>query len=274
MTVKVKFPPQLRQIFLLDKAKKRPKEFSVLDPKIVSSAGAVRLSVAKATKDTLWVSYERVLTDALVQAAIGPSRHLGKAVLIHSLNPQSIPALTSCFQRLAFAPHDGFLPPQELAEALQASNAPDLFIGGSVDDANKTLTLWRGNLEPLTVPFSAFEKSGDGVFPDFSRLSLTDFGHTIRLGEYEAAADAILYEFDPDYRRRLAQQRRQSERSFGASVRRLRKQRGLRREDFEPDLTAKTIARIEQGKVEKIHKKTRDVIAHRLQVQPDEIEMY
>jgi DNA-binding Xre family transcriptional regulator len=262
-------------MFLLDRARKRPRQFSLLHPEIVSSAAAVRELVARATKETLWVSYERVLTDALVRAAFGPSRSLGKAVFIHSLSPQSIPALTGCFQRLAFASHDnGFLAPDELAEALLASNPADLFIGGSVDTRNGSVTLWRANLEPLTVPFSAFEKSGDGSTPDFSRFAVADFGQTVRLGAYEAAADAILYEFDPEYRRRIGKERQQSERSFGASVRRLRKQRGLRREDFQPDVTAKTIARIEQGKVARIHRKTLAALAQRLQVKPDEIETY
>ena len=103
---------------------------------------------------------------------------------------------------------------------------------------------------------------------------MTDFGQTVRLGRYEAAADAILYEFDPDYRRRISRVRKQSERTFGASLRRLRKQRGLRREDFEPDVTGKTIARIEQGVVLKLHQKTLDVIARRLRVTPDEIGSY
>ncbi|MFM8724024.1 MAG: helix-turn-helix domain-containing protein, partial [Planctomycetaceae bacterium] len=89
-----------------------------------------------------------------------------------------------------------------------------------------------------------------------------------------ASADAILYEFDPQYRRRISRMRQQSERSFGASLRRLRKQRGLRREDFEPEVTGKTIARIEQGVVRQVHKKTLDVIAKRLRVTPAEIESF
>jgi DNA-binding Xre family transcriptional regulator len=100
-----------------------------------------------------------------------------------------------------------------------------------------------------------------------------DCGQTVRLGKYEAAADALLYEFDREYRRRLANQRAQSEKSFGASLRRLRKQRGLKQEDFQP-LAAKTIARIEQGKVERIHPNTLAVIAKRLSVDPAEIETY
>jgi len=168
----------------------------------------------------------------------------------------------------------GFLRPEKLAEALNAEHRAELFIGASVDPKSQTITLWRGNLEPLTVPFSAFENSGDGIQPDFDEFSVTDCGQTIRLGEYEAAADAVLYEFDPQYRRRISKQRQQSEQSFGASLRRLRKQRGLSRDDFAPDVAAKTIARIEQGKVRRIHAKTRSAIARKLAVKPEEIETY
>jgi DNA-binding Xre family transcriptional regulator len=54
----------------------------------------------------------------------------------------------------------------------------------------------------------------------------------------------------------------------------LRKQRGLRREDFEPELSAKTIARIEQGRVKRIHRKTLGVLAERLSVTPKELASY
>jgi hypothetical protein len=110
--------------------------------------------------------------------------------------------------------------------------------------------LLRGHLEAMVVPFSFFRKSGDGTAPDFTRLRLADYGRTIALGDYEASADAILYERDPDYRRRLKKQHRQSERTFGASLMRLRKQRRLKRSDFAP-VSSKEIARIERGEVEK-----------------------
>lgn len=274
MTVKTKPVPATLQMFLLDKAKKRPERFSLLHPQVVSSMGGLRDSLAQATKDTLWVSYEKDLTEALLKTVLGPPRSLGKALLIHALNPLSIPALTSCFKRFASASNKDFLPPDELAEALQAENSSDLFIGGSLDPANQTITLWRGSLEPLTVPFSAFEKSGDGIEPDFDRFSVTDSGQTVRFGDYEAAADAVLYEFDPEYRRRVSKERQKSERTFGASLRRLRKQRGLRREDFKPNVAAKTIARIEQGLVQRIQKDTLNSIADRLRVKPEEIETY
>lgn len=95
---------------------------------------------------------------------------------------------------------------------------------------------------------AAFAPSGNGVYPDFEQFRVTDSGQTIQLGPYEATTESFLYEFDPDYRRRIGKERRASEQSFEAALRPLRKQRGLCREDFAP-LSAKTIARIEQGEV-------------------------
>lgn len=162
----------------------------------------------------------------------------------------------------------------ELVEALAADNRKDLFIGGSVDPSSQTVTLWRGSLVPLTVPFRAFEPSGDGTTPDFSRFAIADCGQTVQLGDYEAATDALLYEFDPVYRRRVNRERLETEQSFGAALRRLRKQRGLTREDFAPEVAAKTIARIERGEVQRIQKRTLEALARRLQVRPEEIASF
>ncbi len=274
MAVKTRRKAVARRTFLLDKRKKRSQRFSSLQPEIVSSLDELRHSLAQATKDSLWISYERGLTEALLRNLSWPSRSLGVAVLLHAMNPQTLPALAGCFARFAFAMEDGFLPPDELAEALEAENCSDVFIGGNVDRATQTMTLWRGNLEALTVPFAAFERSGDGIAPDFRKFSITDCGHSVRLGDYEAAADAILYEFDPEYRRRIFKERRETEQSLGASLRRLRKQRGLRREDFSPRVASRTIARIEQGKVHKVRKNTLSAIADRLRVAPEEIVTY
>jgi len=104
-------------------------------------------------------------------------------------------------------------------------------------------------------------------------LAFTDFGHTIKLGEYEASADAILYEIDADYRRMLNKERQQNERSFGASLRRLRLQKRLKRSDFSP-LAAKTVARIERNEIAKPHGKSLEILARRLGVAVDEIETY
>lgn len=274
MTQTAKRPLASRKTYLLSRAASRSRIFAVLEPEVVSSIKGLRDSLAHVEKKSLWISYDKELTAALLRHVSWASAPLGEAVFVHAVPPESLPALHGLFERFAFAVSGSFLEPEELAEALQADARADLFIGGSVDRATETITLWRGNLDTLTVPFSAFEESGDGLRPDFGKFTLIDYGQTIRLGKYEAAADAVRYEFDPDYRRRVKKERLESEQSFGGSLRRLRKQRGLSREDFAPAINAKTVARIEQGKVSRIQPKTLSALAERLGVSPEEIESF
>lgn len=274
MTVNAAQRQQPYRIFLLDRARKRPSWFASLHPHIVSSTTDLRESVPHATSHSLWISYTRDLTEALVKHVSVAPRTLGCGLFMHALDMNTIPALLSCFRRIAFTTNGGGLPAEDLADVLEAETRSDLFIGGSVDHATETITFWRGHLKPLTVPFCAFAKSGDGLEADFQKFSVIDCGQTVRLGDYEAAVDAILYEYDPEYRRRMAKKRLQADQSFGASLRRLRKQRGLRRDDFEPEVSAKTIARIEQGQVTRIQKKTLTVLAQRLAVDPGEIATF
>lgn len=262
-----------QKTFLLNRRTSCVKWFARLDAESLSSQTRIRDSLAHASRDTLWISFEKALTDALLKSLEWPSPSLGAVLLLHRPDVETLTVLRDCFRDVVFSLNDGFLSSEELGEVLVAENRDNLFIGGTVNPSSKTVTLWRGNLSSLTVPFSAFEPSGDGTKPDFSHFSVTDYGHTIKLGDYEAASDAILYEFDTEYRRELARQRRASEKSFGASLRRLRKQRGLRREDFAP-LSPKTIARIEQGKVNQVHGRTLATIAKRLGVEADDIEDY
>ncbi len=125
----------------------------------------------------------------------------------------------------------------------------------------------------MVAPFSIFPQSGDGTAPDFARLELLDYGHTIALGDYEASTDAVLYELDPLYRRKLRKHQQQHEKTFGAAPSRLRKQRGLKRTDFAP-ISLKEIARLERNEVAKPHAKTLAVLATRLHVRPEEIETF
>jgi DNA-binding Xre family transcriptional regulator len=263
-----------RQFFLLGRGKKRLAAFDALHPRAISTAADVRQTVAHAGRDSLWVSYDNDLTEELVRSVFAAPTVLGWGLFIHSLDTNAIPALSSVFRRIAFASDGGFLPATELAEVLEAETRSELFIGGVVNKATETITFWRGNLEPLTVPFAAFTASGNGTPPNFNDFSVIDSGQTVRLGHYEAAVDAILYEHDPKYRRAVAKQRSQEDQSFGAALRRLRKQRGLRRADFEPDVSEKTVARIEQGKVERIQQKTLKALAKHLEVEPDEIASF
>ena len=106
-----------------------------------------------------------------------------------------------------------------------------------------------------------------------SDLAVTDSGQTVRLGDYEAATDAILYAFDGEYRRRAKKRQLETDRSLGGAVRRLRLQKALRRSDF-PGLTAKEIARIERGEVKKPHPRTLAAIAKRIGVSANEISTH
>lgn len=263
-----------RSMILLDRRSRHAAAFAGLRPWVVTSVRDLRDPVAYASKDSVWISYASNLTDALVKRASPAPATLGVGVFIHALDVKMIPVLSSLFRRIAFAVDGGFIPAEELAEVLEADNRANLLIGGFVNEATQTITLWRGNLKSLTVPFAAFEKSGDGTEPDFNDFSVTDCGQTVKLGSYEAAVDAILYEYDPEYRRALTKKRLREDRSFGAALRRLRKQRGLRREDFEPDVAAKTIARIEQGKVTRVQKTTLESLAKHLAVEAAEIASF
>jgi hypothetical protein len=249
--------------------------FDAVRPQVLSSYGQICEYVSHAGKNTLWISEEEQLTNVLLQCAPKPGYHLGDALLFYMPSIMSMPVLNGHFRHTVFGPSENFLPLEELVEVLADDQKADLMIGSIVDHASQSLILWRGSFEPLYVPFEAFTPSGNGVSPDFGRFKIIDYGQTIQLGPYEAATEALLYELDPDYRRRIGKERRESEQSFGAALRRLRKQRGLRREDFAP-LSAKTIARIEQGKVhlEQIHNRTWEILSEKLGVKPEEIETF
>ncbi len=233
-------------------------------------------SVRETPKKRVFVSYHRSSADDLLQAGLklGRAARMGKLLTLEPPRPESVPSLTGIFERVIGAiPGYRWLPLEELPTVLSGKYAADRFIGGAADAESQTLALVRGDLATLVVPFAYFKASGDGTKPDFSKLSLADHGLTVALGKYEAAADGILYEFDTVYRQKLKKGRLESDRSFGASLRRLRLQRQLRRSDF-PGVASKTIARIERGEVVKPHGRTLDTIARRLGVSADRIENY
>ena len=123
------------------------------------------------------------------------------------------------------------------------------------------------------MPLRWFRRRPDGPRLDVSDLAVANCGQTVRLGDYEAATDAILYEFDDEYRQRAKRRQLETERSLGGALRRLRLQKGLRQSDF-PGLTAKEIARIERGEVKKPQQRTLVAIAKRIGVAVEEISTY
>lgn len=169
--------------------------------------------------------------------------------------------------------HVALLPVEEMAEVLASDDRENLFIGVAADAKDRTVILYRGTIEPLLVPAAWFRGRPGGPKADLSKLAVTDFGQTIRLGEFEAASDALLYEFDAEYRRRARKRSLAEDASFGGALRRLRLQKGLGRGDF-PGVTEKEVARIERGEVKTPNAHTLAVLAQRLGVAPDEIATF
>ncbi len=86
------------------------------------------------------------------------------------------------------------LPLDQLTELLkpeEPGNTPRHMLVIAAAHDGETLTMIRADGASTTVPLSVFSPSGCTV-PDFSSLGLDDHGHTIRFGEYEAAADFAL----------------------------------------------------------------------------------
>lgn len=84
-----------------------------------------------------------------------------------------------------------WLPIQELYEAF---GRKDLIIGGFFDKINEQIKLVTGDLRTFSLPCEFFKTSGDGIKPNFEKLKITDYGHTVAFGKYEAATDCILEE--------------------------------------------------------------------------------
>ncbi len=245
-----------------------PREIHVLTtPKMI------RTAVNTAQPDSRWVLQSRPLLSDFVSALHSRPR-FGRLLICTGEPSGPVFSTLSALSRSVVGGLEGFqwLPLEELWEVL-ASRDPELFVGGIADPLTDTVTLVRSTFDTLPVRFSWFAQGSRGATPDFSRLSVTDCGQTVRLGDYEAAADAILYELDPAYRRGLKARRRAEETGFGPGLRRLRKQRGLRRTDF-PGLSAKTLGRIESGTSTRLHQRTREIIAKTLGVSADAIADY
>ena len=244
----------------------------------VQGRRALVRALNEASPSDLWLATSADAPDELLQEVIRlPHRRhrLGGLLVLHRPRTESIQPLDDFFTPFVWGTENvSYLPLAELAEVLaDEERRGDLFIGGYVDAYNRTLTLVRGDLRRLSVPASLFLPSATGERADAFRLQFIDYGNTVRLGDYEAATDAILYEADPDFRRRLLAKRRAEDQNFGACLRRLRLLRGLRQADF-GKVTAKTLRRIERGETAAPHGDTLRSVAARLGVAPDEITDY
>lgn len=236
--------------------------------------GDLRSALARYSASLLWIAPSQPALNLLLKAL--PPRPRPDLRLL-ALNPftKDMQNFLHAHFRFVVCASKGvhLLPLQELAEVLNSEGRADLLIGGEAVEARSELLLYRGNLEPISVPLAWFVPRPSSPEPDIRRLAITDYGQTVRVGEYEASTDAILYEFDDDYRVRAKKRLRQQDSSFGGALRRLRLLKGLRQSDF-PGVTAKEIARIENGQVKKPHEDTLRKIAQKTGVPVEEIHTY
>lgn len=245
-----------------------------LDADRLRSESEIRFALDRYRRRALWIAPSAPAVRLLLAALAGRSKGDQRLLALEPLNGSRHSLLHAIF-RFVVSADEGvrLLPIDELADVLGSSNREDLFVGAAIAVADAAVILYRGSLEPLVVPLTWFRPRPGGPRPDTDDLAITDSGQTVRLGDYEAATDAVLYEFDDAYRRRAKKRQLERDASFGGALRRLRIQKGLRRTDF-AGVTAKEIARIERGEVEKPHQRTLAVLAKRLGIPAGEMPTY
>lgn len=88
--------------------------------------------------------------------------------------------------------HFAALPSDELREVLGSKDFANLVIAAlTISDDDKLVLFW-GDFRSLVVPLSTFFQVKGEPNPDAARVSVTDYGQTVRLGEYEIAVDTFV----------------------------------------------------------------------------------
>lgn len=240
---------------------------------LLQSADDVLRGFTESPKDSVWVSKGTSYLAALAKQSVQPSGNR-RLLVLNPIEEVTHHVLSTWFRFVVVRKGSiSLLPPKELLEVLQAKNRDELFIGGAYDSRGRVIVLYRGSVEPIVVPLDWFKEQDGQLRANPRKLSVIDYGQTVKLGDYEAGADAILYEFDEEYRRRAKKRFIDSDPSLGGAIRRLRLQRGLSQRDFAP-VPVRTIARIERGEVSKPHSATLKRIADRLSVAVDALASY
>lgn len=93
------------------------------------------------------------------------------------------------------------LPPLELETILSLPDSQKgrYFVAAYADFDNKQVVLCRGDGTNIMVSFVLFEPNATAI-PDFTDISIGDYGQTVRLGSYEASARSILLAVDWQFR--------------------------------------------------------------------------
>lgn len=232
------------------------------------------LNESRKWKSTTWLAVDLLSADMLLdEVREQKPRFFGRLAVLEHATPSIAALATKYFTVVVTQPGLIWLPSHQVIRILHSDDPTNRLVAGMIDKDAGNLLVYRGDLQPVVASLDSIKPRLD-VEPNFNDFEIIDWGHTLRFGQFEASVDSILYENDADYRRRIRQKRHADEKTFGASLRRLRLQRELRQSDFEPAVSAKTIARIENNEVTKPHGQTLQHIAGALGVEPEEIETY
>lgn len=271
----------MSKTYVVDPQQQGISHLSALNPCLLTSNSEVENAFSQ-DQQVLWITWGMEACDWVTKNAyVHPQRDQLLAWLDREFFPCSSGIQETIFQHSVLIPPTqdetagmiSFLPPEEIAEVLMDKNACDFCIGGFVLPNLELVKLFRGDLSSILIPLATFTDNPRGAALDIRDFEVIDFGQSLRFGEYEAAFGAVLYEVDSDYRKRIHSQRLAEDKSFGAALRRLRKQKGLKRSDF-PGLNEKTIARIERGEVNAPQQETLDSLGKALGVDPGTIQDY
>ncbi len=239
----------------------------------ISSAATVREAYDTAPPKSLWLMLSSAALAVLTSLKPQSSRDQ-RLLCLTRIAPSSEHLIGAYFQQwLALSEDLAALEPDVLQEVVRSANSRDRIIAAAYDAESAAIVLYRGNLDRIVVPLAWFANKASGAVADPAKLAVIDHGQTVSLGAFEASTDAILYEFDDEYRKTVKRRTLAQDMSLGGSLRRLRLQRGLTQHDF-PGVTAKTIARIERGAVAKPHAATLAIIVKRLDVVVADLATY
>ncbi len=259
-------------VYIVDGTLSQRRALSGMGANVLTSKADVADAIKRRPPaNSLWIALHELSAHWLAHALANSSVPVrGGFLAMEEVSPELITLFADRFGKIAVKPQSR-LPITDIYTIFLRKDRDEFCIGATIDQAAEALICVRGDLTVISVPLSFFQSSSD-IIPDFNDFKVIDHGRTLRFGKYEAAFSALLYERDREYRRRLNRMRAQKERSLGASMRRLRKQRGLRLSDFGE--LEKTIARIERGEVKHPRKQTLAQIAGVLGVSSDQIAEY
>ena len=246
------------------------RDFRQLHPECLESKDELCKALATHSKRAdLWIAPSPQAVFWLAEAVLNTGAPPRGLLLVLSVVPASLASLFShAFDRFVQAPSK-MLSVGEVATVLSREDRAEFCLGGTIEPKANMASFICGDLSTLNVPLSTFVQRGDGPVPELEQFGVIDHGRTLRFGKYEAAFDAVLYEWNPEYRRRIKKLRFERDSTLGGSLRRLRKQRGLRLSDM--GRLEKTVARIERGEVSRPRKASLAAIAQMLDVAVEQI---